>query len=268
MATLKVYRTGASGGMGASGNHERSPRGEIVGWSRQAATRHMRWLWSVDTPRLSGSGYAVTLTLRDCPPSAEDFHRLRRAWLKRVARLGMIRGHWVIEWTKRGVPHLHAAVYFDGDLPNDGVLAGAWLSIVGDAKIAGLKGQDVKPITGALGWLKYLSKHASRGVAHYQRQGHPSGWEKTGRLWGHVGSWPVDPPIEIEYISAPDWYRLRRIFRAWAIADARKNSDWSRLARLRAAPGRITNQEESRYQGMAEWIPEPAVLRLIEYLDY
>jgi hypothetical protein len=62
-----------------------------------------------------------------------------------------------------------------------------WLSLAA-AYGAGEVGQAVVPITGALGWSKYLSKHASRGVAHYQRQGTPPGWTKTGRLWGKAAS--------------------------------------------------------------------------------
>ena len=59
-------------------------------------------------------------------------------------------------------------------------------------------GQDVVAITGPLGWLRYLSKHAARGVAHYQRKGTPAGWTKTGRLWGHGGAWPVDEGVMAE----------------------------------------------------------------------
>lgn len=268
MATLKLYRTGASSSMGGFGTHKRAKRGDVLGWTAGTARRHRNWLWGVDVSRLSGTGYAVTLTLRDCPESAVDFHRLRRAWVARVERMGAVRWHWVIEWTARGVPHLHAAVYFDGPLPVDGALAVHWLQVVDDPELARLVGQDVKEITGPLGWLKYLSKHAGRSAAHYQRRGHPPGWDKTGRMWGYGGDWPVDPPIEVEHLTNAEYYRLRRIFRAWAIADARKAQDWKRLAVLRAAPGRVTNEKESRFQGVAEWIPEPVVLRLVEYLDF
>lgn len=64
-----------------------------------------------------------------------------------------------------------------------------WLRLAAPYGAASIS-QDFVPITGATGWLKYLSKHASRGVAHYQRQGKPAGWESTGRLWGKGESGP------------------------------------------------------------------------------
>ena len=175
--------------------------------------------------------------------TAVEWGQLRRAWIKRVNRLGAVRLHWIVEWQRRGAPHLHVAVYFpesavwgvvpggvvdsyrvgvssapEGVQPISGragssdpsistcfpVLAVAprhsvstlgsrmvddWLEISSRYR-SGLSGQDCKPIDGVLGWLRYLGKHASRGAAHYQRSGHPEGWEKTGRLWGHVGDWP------------------------------------------------------------------------------
>lgn len=65
----------------------------------------------VDVAGLDGDGYGVTLTLRDTPASHED-------WAALVARLhrafrdaGLLRWHWVVEWQRRGTPHLHLAVY-------------------------------------------------------------------------------------------------------------------------------------------------------------
>lgn len=125
--------------------------------------------------------------------------------------------------------------------------------------------QDVKPITGAIGWLKYQSKHASRGASHYQRVGHPESWTKTGRMWGHTGEWPTIEPIVIPDISGPEFYALRRICRGWAMADARKSGDLGRVRYLKVA-GRPSNARDSRMQGVAEWIPEHVMLRVIEWL--
>lgn len=262
---MKLYRNGTSSYMGGTGDHKRAPRGEVRGWTAATARRQTQWLWTVESTALTGQGYAVTLTMRDCPPDAETFHRLRRTWLKRIERMGAIRTHWVIEWTRRGIPHLHAAVYFEHPLPlmQRAMLAVHWITVA-DAYGTSLKSQHVAEIDGALGWLKYLSKHASRGAAHYQRQGHPEGWTKTGRLWGHTGDWPVVEPIVLEGLSNPEFWRLRRMMRAWARADAAKAGDWSRLAYLRKA-GRPPSRKLSSFQGVAEWIPEEVSLRLVEF---
>jgi len=171
----------------------------------------------------------------------------------------------VIEWQARGTPHLHAAVYFAEPLANPARLAYEWMIVAAEYD-AGAQGQDVKAITGSMGWLKYLAKHASRGAAHYQRQGHPEGWEKTGRLWGHTGQWPIVEPLVLDRLNNAEFYRARRILRKWALADAALSQDWSRLAYLRRA-GRPNNARESRFQGVSEWIPETVTLRLVDYFE-
>ena len=84
----------------------------------------------------------------------------------------------------------------------------------------GISAQQVTPITGPVGWLKYLSKHAARGVRHYQRQGKPAGWDKTGRLWGHGGGWPEVEPLQM-HLTTEQGHRVRRLVKRYAIAQAR-----------------------------------------------
>jgi len=243
----------------------------VVGWTAAAVRRQTLWLYSVDTEALTGNGYALTLTVRDCPPTPDDWRRLRNAWLVRVGRLGAIRTHWVVEWQARGVPHLHAAVYFPegtGDTMGAQTVA-AWLDL---AEIYGAQsvGQAWLPINGPLGWLKYLSKHAARGVNHYQRQGHPVAWNKTGRLWGHGGDWPTPLPIEATITNA-EFYRFRRLVRSWRVADARAAAlrwddpkhRWSRLVYARRML-RCPDAQASRFRGVSEWIPQAWALRLLD----
>ena len=258
--------------MGGSGNHTRALRGDIKGWSAATARRHTHWLWQVRADDLDGVGFAITLTLRDTPATAEDFHRMRRAWLKRVERQGATRVHWVIEWQERGTPHLHAAVYYPPmpDSVPDARHARAvvsWLEVCDAAGIdASWASQDAKSIHGALGWLKYLAKHASRGANHYQRQGAPDGWEKTGRMWGHWGPWPTTEPVVLDDLNNREFWRLRRLVRNWARNQAAATGDWSRLRYLRRA-GRPNNRHQSSYQGVSEWIPEYVTLRLIDFFE-
>lgn len=270
LPTLKLYQNGVSSFMGGSGNHTRSPRGDIKGWTPATARRQRDWLWQVRADDLDGVGYAMTLTMRDTPATGEEFQRMRRAWVKRVERLGSTRVHWVVEWQARGTPHLHAAIYFATPLESltlHAEIALAWLKVCDAAGIdASWRSQDGKEIAGALGWLKYLAKHASRGANHYQRQGAPDGWQKTGRMWGHSGEWPTTEPFVIDDLSNREFYRIRRMLRNWSRNQAAGAGDWDRLRYLRRA-GRPDNAHQSRYQGVSEWIPEHELLRLIDYLE-
>jgi hypothetical protein len=71
MPTLTSYRNGLTAGVGG-GNPSPVKRGQIKGWSAGAVRRHTAWLYSVDAPTLSAGfvGHAVTLTVRDCPPTS------------------------------------------------------------------------------------------------------------------------------------------------------------------------------------------------------
>lgn len=272
-------------------DHERAKRGAVEGWSPSAVRRHTRWLYSVDAPALDGTGVAVTLTLRDCPPDSDAWRAMLRAWQTRVMRSGATRLHWVVEWQRRGVPHVHCAVYYADDVSTEQAavnVVGAWLAL---ASVYGaqVRGQDYQPIDGPLGWLGYLSKHAARGVKHYQRSGKPEGWTTTGRLWGHRGEWPVEEPMRVAVDRAGS-FRMRRWVRAWRLADARARyveqaarpvpsdpDEAERHAqRLQTARRRIGSARRmlkrsetfSRVQGVSEWVPEAvAVAMLVRLVD-
>jgi len=248
-------------------DHERALRGVVNGWSTAAVRRHTKWLYSIDSDALNGDGYAVTLTLRDCPADSGEWHRLLHRFIKRLKRSGVIRYHWVTEWQRRGVPHLHGAFYWpEGALSFAEavrLIVRAWLDV---SELHGAQGgaQDIKRIAGAVGWLKYLSKHASQGVAHYQRQGKPEGWETTGRLWGYGGSWPAADPLRFD-LDRHAGYRYRRLVRAWTVADARRSGD---VKRIRWARGmlRCSDRRLSPVRGVSGWVPESVSLGFIALL--
>lgn len=155
-----------------------------------------------------------------------------------------------------------------------------WLAVAGRYG-ATRAGQRIDPVAGELGWLRYLSKHAARGVAYYQRQGKPDGWEKTGRLWGYGGEWLAGDSMRFDVDRAGSW-RLRRLIRSWRVADARAALRRQELhpasdarvqaGRLRAARRRLVSARRmlrcsdpklSAVRGVFEWVGESIAVELL-----
>lgn len=265
-------------------SHKRAKRGEVNGWSESAARNNTRWLRSVNVNYLDGIGWAFTVTIRDCPPTSDDWHRLIRAFIERMRRRGLLRLHWVTEWQRRGVPHLHGVAYFPDweTLPEDYippkgvrivsnmdfVIKENWTTIAREYG-AGWLGQNVKRVDNIPGWFAYLSKHASRGAKHYQRSSAnvPEGWRKTGRVWGHCGDWVTDEPVELGVTNECFW-SLRRLVRSWRVADARADHPDVRASRIRFARGmlRCGDRKLGSVRGVSEWISMDNVLLLIDFL--
>lgn len=241
MRIWKVYRHGLTAGTPPGKNdHVRTPRGDVGGWSKSSTRSNTRFLYSVDERELTGPGFALSLTLRTCPESHDEWHRMRKAFERRLRRMGMVRMHWLTEWQRRGVPHMHAAVWFDEGLRERDPLAidtiiEHWLAIA-EPHGAGYFGQDVKQLTDAMGWFKYLAKHAVRGLNHYQRsaENRPAGWSKTGRMWGKLGDWPTIPPRHF-YLDDAGHFKARRVIRSYARSRARDD-----VAKGKSKPHRIT----------------------------
>lgn len=253
MPIITAYRHGVTAGIRNFSDHERARRGDCAGWTPRSTKGNLKFLRSVRMESLTGHGYAITLTVRDCPPTPGDWARLRRSFVKRLERVGMIRMHWVTEWQRRGVPHLHAAVWTPEPL-NTAELYWHWLCVAG-CYGAENRGQHLAPISDSLGWFQYVAKHAARGAGHYQRspQNVPREWgSKTGRIWGKLGSWDLVEPTRHDLDHA-GFYRLRRIVRAWRIADARASGSPRRIAsarRMLACP----DHTRSRVRGLSEWL--------------
>jgi len=266
MPVLRILRHGCTAGHAPMKNsHPRAPRGEIEGWSEGATRRNTSFLRTIREQDLDGHGYAATLTLRDCPPTPDDWHRIRRAWEKRMARAGMIRLHWVTEWQRRGVPHLHVAIWFPE--PDPSPILWHWIEV---ARVYGAasRGQDCKPIDGPIGWFQYVSKHAARGVRHYQRDASniPELWQsKTGRVWGKCGHWPVDESLRVE-LDRPGFFAFRRIIRAWRKADARSSGDVRRILSARRML-KANDRTASELRGVSEWVSRSDQLTVLDHLS-
>jgi hypothetical protein len=212
--------------------HKPAKRGVVQGWSVQATARLRRWFYSVDGDELDGQGWALTHTVRELPPSSDDWMRTREAFKKRLLREGAVRFQWLTEWQRRGVPHLHGAVFFpEASTVGSEAIVGHWLEVAAPWG-AGLAAQSAQGLWGLPGWLRYQAKHSARGVRHYQRANVPEAWrEGTGRLWGVVGRWPVRE--QLADVDVRTFHRFRRLMRRWLIAEARSRGDYGRLAWLR-----------------------------------
>lgn len=249
--------------------HQRAKRDVIKGWTPAATRRLTKWLYSVEADKLSGHGYAVTLTMRDTPPDRAALDRAFRALMARYDRLGVIRLQWVMELQRRGTPHYHLAVYTAEELPKGGwELVEHWLAVA-EPWGASWGAQKVEQLQRVNGWLKYMSKHASRSVGHYQRQGMPPGWEVTGRLWGKRGDWPtVAEPMKFE-LSRDAWFRYRRLLRSYRIADARQEKHAENRARRISSARRMLQAPDRKIaevRGASEWIPQDVQIALLGLL--
>lgn len=293
MPVLTVYRHGATAGIGTVGDHERAKRGEVKGWTAGAVRRNLAFLRSIDERGLTGEGWALTLTVRDCPPSHVEWHQAVELYLLQVKRImGTVRVHWVTEWQRRGVPHLHGAIWFPEGTGDRFVIVNTliklWVSYTAGFG-TGEKAQMVKPIDGVIGWFQYVSKHAARGVKHYQRAAEniPQGWVKTGRMWSKGGNWPTREPVKLN-LDSRGYHVLRRWVRAWRKADARTSFHKLRdallegrtqsvsTAQYRDARRRISNARTmlrcpdlglSSVRGISEWIGEDLLLRIVRQLS-
>lgn len=276
MRTMKVYLHGVTMGTRPSSTpHVRAKRGTVGGWSAGATRRNVAFLRSVEPDSLTNGpdgpliGFAVTLTLRDCPPSSESFHKLRRAYLMRLGRMGLYRCHWVIEWQRRGVPHIHGAFWFpaskgvhDFQRLVDSIID-HWLAVAGPYGVS-RRAQHLAIIDDAVGWFQYVAKHAARGVKHYQRSSEnmPEGWSTTGRMWGKTGEWVTRDAMEF-HLSDDVYFRLRRLARSWRIADARASGDSYRIKTARELL-KHPDPEVSKLRGISEWISQDDLLMLLD----
>jgi hypothetical protein len=293
---MKLYPHGFTlGTIPSKNNHKRAIRGDVGGWSNSSTRSNTRFLRSVDEKNLnfseSGenlSGYGLTLTLKKCPETHEDWHKMRRAFLMRVQRMGLERCHWLTEWQKRGVPHLHMAIWLPE--PKSAIQAvkqrkaivAHWLAIAGPYGALGIA-QKVTKITDSVGWFKYLSKHASRGVSNYQRspENIPKKWAKTGRMWGNTGNWDCREPIDLK-LSDSGYYCFRRIVRGWRVADAKaehkkiavskfgtvvKNEKTrASLRRIKTCKNMLKCHDEilSNVRGVSEWLEMDEQLKIVD----
>ena len=273
MPVITILPHGVSCGCAPSNNsHERSKREAAHGWSDKATRNNTRWLQSVDHDHLDGDGYACTLTIRKSPATPENWATIRDQLFKRLIRMGAVRLHWVCEWQERRVPHLHLAVWFNGKegapqaLENPcSTIVRHWIEIT---RLLGVspRAQHVIPIAEFGGWSKYVSKHASRGAQHYQRNinSRPPNWQTSGRVWGYRGKWHTIEPIKLE-VTPATFYQFRRIMQKLRLQDARRGNS---LDRIEHAKGLLHHRcsKLGRILGMSDWMDRSMTVDVIGHL--
>lgn len=254
-SVIKLYPNGLTAGVPPTGGPKsRGNRKALQGWSAESIRSNTRFLYSVQADRLDGLAYTLSLTIADCPPTPDHWHARRRRFLKRMQRRELERGHWLTEWQRRMVPHLHGCLFFrsESEIDATGILD-AWLDAMADYRPSAWA-QCVKPMHDAVGWFQYVSKHAARGLRHYQRSPEmiPPAWlGKTGRMWGTVGEWPTAEALTLN-TGMPGYHAFRRLLRARRIADARQAGNANRIRHARQML-KCSDPKRSAVRGGSDW---------------
>lgn len=238
-AVVSILPGGATASVISPHSAPNPTRTQNKGWTKGASLRCAAFLRSIDFEALTGFGAAYTLTIPAAPKGASafvspvEFHTLLDSWLKRQARRGMIRYVWVIEWTRRGTPHLHISAWYSEEVSP--LLTGVsdWLALTKNVGPSGTSAgaQTGEELTSA-GWLQYSAKHGARGVKQYQRQSDnlTTEWrENPGRVWGKSSkaSWEgvaVDP-LRLTFETTKSFYRFRRLVKSWCRSNASKTKN-------------------------------------------
>ena len=242
------------------------------GWTKHAAIRNRNFLYQVIPEALDGVGYALTLTVHSCDTPTE-WSRWRANFIKSLRRLGLVRFHCVTEWQRRGVPHLHCAVWLQpgrtAEMRDRRRIIDAWLRVAADGQPSELA-QDVKPMKDCFHWLRYLAKHGVRGVNNYQRHWSnvPKKWQgETGRVWLKGGDWPLMPFFKVEGLTQEQKHQMRRLFcRYLASNPAHLNIRYEHKIGTRKHWQRFlkcSDMKVSRFKSPTSFIPLKVTVKLV-----
>jgi len=230
----------------------------------QVTRRLRRWLYSVDGPSLGDGGYTFTGTVLELPPTPAEWTATLRRHHDRLRYEGLIRGQWLTEFQKRGVPHVHTCGFFPAAYSADvaKMVTDHWLGAAAPWAPE-RQSQWVNDLWGLRGWFRYQAKHSARGVKHYQRANVPEAWQRrTGRLWGVLGEWPTKAlTVKVDQLT---FVRFRRGLRSWLISEARaeKNVNWKRVAWLRRML-QDPDPKRAAVRPVGEFCPESTAKKLL-----
>jgi hypothetical protein len=202
----------------------RGDRKAIAGWSERSAASNAAFLRSVDGSKIEGCSLSCTLTIGSLV-TCQQWLSIRQRfvyWLR--CEDAVLAGHWLVEFQSRGAPHMHLFLVLDWSMAFQfrSKLMKKWLDLV---SITGAleRGQFTSQLDDPLGWLRYLARHGSRSISHYQRDGLPPGWFVSGRLWGRFGDWAVRSDRFV--CNDAVYFHLRRVAVRLMIQEARRDLD-------------------------------------------
>jgi len=190
--------------------------------------------WEECGPRLAMVTYTYP---REFSTDGLLVRRHREAMKMRITRKwGPPKGAWVLEFQKRGAPHLHTYVGLP-DVPEDVFLAWAkraWYEIVGSEDWRHLyQGVDVRRA-----FYGRAEENARRVADYFWRESGkleqkqvPEEYVNVGRFWGY---WGLRPQVERTSISVHEWVEMRRLM----------------LALLRHQPGQHAAKGPRGFDGM------------------
>lgn len=252
---IVVRRHGVSGGRpGPGGNPGKRNIGS--GWSKSAASANSKWLQSVVPPDCYG--IALTLTIKEMP-TPDKWRSYLENFNQFLSRHKLIDSyHFVVEWQKRGHPHVHYMIYLhiqDSAFPDWSVIfRQRWVNITANAVMVS---QYAKAVVDVRGWLEYVAKHAARGMYHYQRSGMPDAWkgQSTGRMWGYGGSWQAKKEAKVS-LSESDFVCFSRLLRTYM----------KKQGRRKQKRNLFFTKDKIYPSGISEWVSHDAVLRMLEFV--
>lgn len=275
------------------------------GWTRNVARRNEQRLQQVDFEAIDGVPAFVTLTMPSQQMnevSAKQFHSWLNTWLVYMRRRGCVHYYWILEFQGSGNPHLHVIVWLT-DWRTGGAKGGymthSWVSesgvveqyralaywakmLNGDGIAAKVDAQNFQLVeTGSHAvdgkvldlatperLLMYLTKHAARGVAHYQRQieNMPEDWKySSGRMWAHDRALPLHEQQDVECDYQTFW-AYRRLVRRWRCSEAHAIGDSDRRCAAISQARRMlkcSRPDISPYRGVSAWIPADVSSQLL-----
>jgi hypothetical protein len=185
-------------------------RGAILGLSRQSRGRLLHYARNL--PQLT---HMLTLTYPGV--FTDDGRRVKRdwaafrKWLRRAHPA--IGGLWILEFQRRGAPHLHA--FINGPIPREEV-SRRWYEVVGSGDERHLRaGTKIEALRKPTAVASYAAKYAAK----LEQKEVPREFRRVGRMWGRFN---IEVPSQMYAGAREDIAILVRMVRR--IRDAQRRT--------------------------------------------
>ena len=214
-------------------------RGVVLGLSRQARARLMHYARNL--PQLT---HMLTLTYpgvftNDGRRVKRDWAAFRK-WLRRA--YPEIGGLWILEFQRRGAPHLHA--FISGPIPYREV-ATRWYEIVGSGDARHIEaGTSIELLRKPTAVASYAAKYATK----LEQKEVPREFRQVGRMWGHFN---IEIPSQTYAGPRDDMAILVRMVRR--VRDAQRRAHGLRRLRDDGRLGFTAYDSANGARQLIEW---------------